>query len=151
MQYVKFYQGGNTMSKLYSSYLSMKKLDKDTILLFKSGIFYILLDNDARLVSSILNLKLTQLNSDIVKCGFPINSLDKYLNLLIKYKLNVKIVDLNSNTSYKPNEFIYDNNTDSLLLELSNLNVNNLSIKEAYSKLEDFNQKANNILNSKNK
>lgn len=139
------------MSKLYLSYLLMKKSDKDTILLFKSGIFYTLLDNDARLVSSILNLKLTQLNSDIVKCSFPINSLDKYLNLLIKYKLNVKIVDLNLNTAYKPNEFTYDNNTDSLLLELSHLNVNNLSIKEAYSKLEDFNQKANNILNSKNK
>lgn len=139
------------MSKLYRSYLLMKKSDKDTILLFKSGIFYTLLDNDARLVSSILNLKLTQLNSDIVKCSFPINSLDKYLNLLIKYKLNVKIVDLNLNTAYKPNEFTYDNNTDSLLLELSHLNVNNLSIKEAYSKLEDFNQKANNILNSKNK
>ena len=139
------------MSKLYRSYLLMKKSDKDTILLFKSGIFYTLLDNDARLVSSILNLKLTQLNSDIAKCSFPINSLDKYLNLLIKYKLNVKIVDLNLNTAYKPNEFTYDNNTDSLLLELSHLNVNNLSIKEAYSKLEDFNQKANNILNSKNK
>ncbi len=139
------------MSKLYRSYLLMKKSDKDTILLFKSGIFYTLLDNDARLVSSILNLKLTQLNSDIVKCSFPINSLDKYLNLLIKYKLNVKIVDLNLNTAYKSNEFTYDNNTDSLLLELSHLNVNNLSIKEAYSKLEDFNQKANNILNSKNK
>ena len=139
------------MSKLYRSYLLMKKSDKDTILLFKSGIFYTLLDNDARLVSSILNLKLTQLNSDIVKCSFPINSLDKYLNLLIKYKLNVKIVDLNLNTAYKPNEFTYDNNTDSLLLELSHLNVNNLSIKEAYSKLEDFNQKANNLLNSKNK
>ena len=139
------------MSKLYRSYLLMKKSDKDTILLFKSGIFYTLLDNDARLVSSILNLKLTQLNSDIVKCSFPINSLDKYLNLLIKYKLNVKIVDLNLNTDYKSNEFTYDNNTDSLLLELSHLNVNNLSIKEAYSKLEDFNQKANNILNSKNK
>lgn len=139
------------MSKLYRSYLLMKESDKDTILLFKSGIFYTLLDNDARLVSSILNLKLTQLNSDIVKCSFPINSLDKYLNLLIKYKLNVKIVDLNLNTAYKSNEFTYDNNTDSLLLELSHLNVNNLSIKEAYSKLEDFNQKANNILNSKNK
>ena len=93
------------MSKSYNSYLSMKKTDKDTILLFKSGIFYILLDNDARLVSSILNLKLTQLNSEIVKCGFPISSLDKYLHLLIKYSLNVKIIDINSNTVYTPNEF----------------------------------------------
>ena len=138
------------MSKLYNSYLSMKKLDKDTILLFKSGIFYVLLDNDARLVSSILNLKLTQLNSEVVKCGFPINSLDKYLNLLISYKLNVKIIDINSNISYRPHEFTYENNTDSLLTELSTLNVNDLSIKDAYSKLEYFNYKANDILKHKN-
>lgn len=138
------------MSKLYNSYLSMKKTDKDTILLFKSGIFYILLDNDARLVSSILNLKLTQLNSDVVKCGFPISSLDKYLHLLIKYNLNVKIIDINSNTVYTPNEFTYNSETDSLLLELSKLDVDNLSIKEVYSKLEDFNQKANKILNFRN-
>lgn len=138
------------MSKQYNSYLSMKKLDKDTILLFKSGIFYVLLDNDARLVSSILNLKLTQLNSEVVKCGFPINSLDKYLNLLISYKLNVKIIDINSNISYRPHEFTYENNTDSLLTELSTLNVNDLSIKDAYSKLEYFNYKANDILKHKN-
>ena len=127
----------------------MKKTDKDTILLFKSGIFYILLDNDARLVSSILNLKLTQLNSDVVKCGFPISSLDKYLHLLIKYSLNVKIIDINSNTVYTPNEFTYNSETDSLLLELIKLDVDNLSIKEAYSKLEDFNNKANKILEKK--
>lgn len=127
----------------------MKKTDKDTILLFKSGIFYILLDNDARLVSSILNLKLTQLNSDVVKCGFPISSLDKYLHLLIKYNLNVKIIDLSSNTVYNPDEFAYNSETDSLLLELSKLDVDNLSIKEAYSKLEDFNQQANKILEKK--
>ncbi len=137
------------MSKSYNSYLSMKKTDKDTILLFKSGIFYILLDNDARLVSSILNLKLTQLNSDVVKCGFPISSLDKYLHLLIKYSLNVKIIDINSNTVYTPNEFTYNSETDSLLLELIKLDVDNLSIKEAYSKLEDFNNKANKILEKK--
>lgn len=137
------------MSKSYNSYLSMKKTDKDTILLFKSGIFYILLDNDARLVSSILNLKLTQLNSDVVKCGFPISSLDKYLHLLIKYNLNVKIIDLSSNTVYNPDEFAYNSETDSLLLELSKLDVDNLSIKEAYSKLEDFNQQANKILEKK--
>lgn len=82
------------MSKLHNAYLSMKKSDKDTIILFKSGMFYILLENDARLVSSILNLKLTQLNQDIVKCNFHVNSLDKYLKLLNKHNLNVKIVNI---------------------------------------------------------
>ena len=82
------------MSKLHDAYLSMKKKDKNTIILFKSGMFYIALENDARLVSSILDLKLTQLNLDIVKCSFHINSLDKYLKLLIKNNLNIKIINI---------------------------------------------------------
>lgn len=81
------------MSKLHNAYLSIKKDDKDTIILFKSGMFYTLLENDARLVSSILNLKLTKLNLEVVKCSFPINSLDKYLGLLIKNNFNIKIVN----------------------------------------------------------
>lgn len=82
------------MSKLHNAYLSMKKKDKNTIILFKSGMFYVSLENDARLVSSILDLKLTSLNSEIVKCSFQINSLDKYLKLLIKNNLNIKIVNI---------------------------------------------------------
>lgn len=66
-----------------------------------------------------------------------------YFLILIKYNLNVKIIDLSSNTVYNPDEFSYNSETDSLLLELSQLNVDELSIKEAYSKLEDFNNKAN--------
>lgn len=85
------------MSKLHNAYISIKKSDKDTIILFKTGIFYVLLENDARLVSSILNLKLTQLNLDVVKCSFPINSLDKYLKLLTKNNFNVKIVNVLDN------------------------------------------------------
>lgn len=82
------------MSKLHNAYISIKKADKDSIILFKTGMFYSLLENDARLVSSILNLKLTQLNSEVVKCSFPINSLDKYLKLLNKNNFNVKIVNV---------------------------------------------------------
>lgn len=82
------------MSKLHNAYISMKKKDKSTIILFKSGMFYVLLENDARLVSSILNLKLTQLNLDVVKCSFHINSLDKYLKILTKNNLNVKIINI---------------------------------------------------------
>ena len=157
------------MSKLYHAYLSIKKLDSSTILLFKSGIFYILLENDARIVSSILNLKLSNLNQEVVKCSFHINSLEKYLPILVKNKLDIKIIDLenisinnkrnynrknninnnninNNNNLLSNTKSIYNANIYSLLLDLSKLDMSNLSFKDAYLKLDDFNKKANIIL-----
>lgn len=58
------------MSKLHDAYLSMKKKDKNTIILFKSGMFYVSLENDARLVSSILDLKLTRVKFRNCKMQF---------------------------------------------------------------------------------
>ncbi len=90
---LNFTNEGGRMSKFHNAYISMKKNDNSSIILFKSGMFYVLLENDARLVSSMLNLKLTKLNFDIVKCSFNINSLDKYLEIFIKNNLNIKIVN----------------------------------------------------------
>ena len=45
------------MSKLYKKYMSLKINDSSKVYLFKSGIFYIFLDDDARTMSPILNLK----------------------------------------------------------------------------------------------
>ena len=59
------------MSKLYNIYLQEKSKNKDNILLFKSGIFYISIDDDALKLSSLFHLKLTNLNDSIKKCGFP--------------------------------------------------------------------------------
>ena len=53
------------MSKLYNKYLSLKQLDASKFYLFKSGIFYIFLDDDAKIVSEKLGLKLTYLNENI--------------------------------------------------------------------------------------
>jgi DNA mismatch repair ATPase MutS len=138
------------MSKLYPAYLSIKKLDSSTILLFKSGMFYILLENDARIVSSILKLKLSNLNPEVVKCSFHVNSLDKYLPILVKNKLDIKIVDLcnikDNNIRLSNIKSGYNTNIYSLLLDLSKLDMSNMSVKDAYFKLDDFNKKANIIL-----
>ena len=66
------------MSKLYEKYKTLKQEKSSQILyLFRYGIFFIFLEDDARLVSQALGLKLGKLNDTVVKCGFPINSLDK--------------------------------------------------------------------------
>ena len=70
------------MSKLYKKYVLLKVQNSNNIYVFESGIFYLFIDEDAKLMSNILGLKLTNLNSFIVKCGFPVRSADKYFNLL---------------------------------------------------------------------
>lgn len=60
------------MSKLYEKYSQLKRLDSSKYYLFQSGIFYIFIDQDAIFMSSALNLKLTHLNNEILKCGFSV-------------------------------------------------------------------------------
>ena len=81
------------MSKLYEVYKKLKNDYSDTVYLFRSGIFYIALDADAIFLSNKINLKLTNLNPSIVKCGFPSASLDKYVTLFKSNNINFKIIE----------------------------------------------------------
>ena len=83
---------GGIMSKMYLKYLEKKK-DNNKYYLFKSGAFYIFLDEDAKNISKITTLCLTNLNKDVVKCGFPKNSLEKYLSIFDNLKLDIEIIE----------------------------------------------------------
>lgn len=94
------------MSKLYLEYLKRKNKNNDKYYLFKSGLFYIFIDEDARNISKITPLNITNLSNEIVKCGFPSNSLEKYLNIFKNLGLDVEIIneikkDTNENISKK--------------------------------------------------
>lgn len=67
------------MSKLYAKYISLKAKDSNQLYLFKSGIFYIFLDADAKKVARALNLKLTKFNDTIFKCRFSNFSISEVL------------------------------------------------------------------------
>lgn len=85
------------MSKMYEHYKVCKQTNPDKIILIKSGTFYVILDEDATLVNQLLGLKLTPLNDQIQKCGFPINSLTKYENLLKAHAISYIITNMNEN------------------------------------------------------
>ena len=51
------FKKGVFMSKLYLEYLKRKRTDDSKYYLFKSGLFYIFLDEDARNISKITPLK----------------------------------------------------------------------------------------------
>ncbi len=136
------------MSKLYDTYISLKaneETNNNTLYLFKAGLFFICIDQDARIASNILNLKLTNLNETIVKCGFPIQSLEKYSNLLKLSNYHFKIIDTTKKETFSISDYSIDTNINSLLAQIKNVNPESLSIKEAYSFIEEIKQKVSTI------
>ena len=133
------------MSKLYSIYLSEKENNEAKILLFKSGIFYLALDKDAIFLSNTFGFKLTNLNNNIKKCGFPCSSIDKYLKLFELHNLNVKLIEIDKNTSYSIQEYTESKIIKELLEHINNVNLDTLSISEAYKFIEDLKEKVNNL------
>lgn len=129
------------MSKLYDTYVYLKKNEDNsdkTLYLFKSGIFFIFLGDDAKIASQLLNLKITYLTEEIVKCGFPVNSLEKYTNLLKVTPYKIKIIDNTNNTTYTLNNYNTDKKLKSLLDTILSINTNSLSVKEAYEFIENI-------------
>ena len=110
-------------------YLKRKKEDNHKYYLFKSGMFYIFLDEDAKDISKVTVLKLINLNKDIVKCGFPENSLDKYLDVFKNLGFDVEIV----------NEYNVDNNiSNKIIKRIVNLDINALTPVKALNVLSEF-------------
>ena len=119
------------MSKLYKRYNELKATNDNQLYLFKSGMFFIFLDNDAKLVSNELNLKLTKLNDTIVKCGFP-----------IKFSI------IDENTSIVTSTSNYLNNIEivNMINKIKNVDINKTSPIQAFNILSNFKK----ILGDKN-
>ena len=135
------------MSKLVNCYKNLKSNDSSSLYLFKSGVFYIFLDEDAKIISNLLHLKLTNLNSEIQKCGFPANSLEKYLALLKLIPYEVKIIDNTDSVSYTPKQFSINKEIIDFLSDISILNVETLSVSQAFNFLSSIKEKASKLLN----
>lgn len=126
------------MSKLLKQYKDLKKKNSEKIYIFKVGIFYNILNEDARIVSNAIGLKLTDLGPDIIKCGFPIAKLEKYTQLLkskdLKFEIVPTLAPSNQNISY-----------DSIIKQIKNINLDNTTCKEAFDILYNIQQKLKNI------
>ena len=126
------------MSKLLKQYNDLKAKDKEKIYLFRVGIFYNILNEDARLVSKEIGLKLTDLSPEIIKCGFPVAKLEKYTNILKAHKINYEVVSnptpSNQNSSY-----------DKIIKKILDIDLNNTTFKEAFDLLYNIQQKLKNI------
>ena len=136
------------MSKLYDKYLNLKKDNSEIIYLFKSGIFYISLQDDAKFLSKRFGFKLTNFTDEVQKCGFPANSIEKYSNLFKNNNINFKIIDSKNNISYSPSEYKQNTKIEELLQYINDIDPDSLSIAEAYTFIEKIKTVTEKILNS---
>ena len=134
------------MSKLFNKYLELKQTqDEETYYLFKAGIFYIFISDDAKYMSNLLNLKLVNLNEDVVKCGFPSNNLTKYLNILSENNINFKIIDSTLNVVKSKETFLENENLLNQIIKIKNLNLEEITPKKAQDILFSFQDIIKNI------
>lgn len=126
------------MGKLYKQYKELKEKDKSKIYLFKSGIFYICLDEDANTLNEALNLKLTNFDGNVLKCGFPSNSLGNYLSKLDNCNISYKIIDNSFSNIESPKEYMNCLNVKEIISILKYTNMDDISPKEAYNILDNL-------------
>lgn len=144
-EYIQIQKGSITqMSKIYNKYIELKSesnYQENTLYLFKSGLFFIFIDKDAQIISPILNLKLGMLNDTIVKCGFPVQSLQKYLNLMKNTPYHIEIVSFENKTPISTNQYLYYENMKAIIDEILHTNVDTLSISQAFDFLYNIQSK----------
>ena len=73
-----------------------------SILIRKAGGFYHVFDDDAIIISYLMDYKITD-----GRCGFPINSIDKVINVLEDNKISYEIKDGNKKSYKKYNKYNY--------------------------------------------
>lgn len=126
------------MSKLYKSYEKLKEKDQQKIYIFKSGMFYICLEDDAKKISEIFGFKITKLNENIVKAGFPISRLDYYVEQLKNRKILFEIVDHDYSKIENYEDYINNNKLKRIIQNIEKIDLNNITFREAYDFLENM-------------
>ena len=107
--------------KLYDKYKMLKKVEVEKYYLFKSGNFYIFLDEDAKRIADVTTLKLSSFGN-IMKCGFPLQSLEKYLLIFKNIGIDVVMVE----------------NKDDIVKELEKIDLDKLSKDRLITIVERF-------------
>ena len=136
------------MSKLYDNFVKLKCSDKDKLYLFKSGIFFIALNEDATKLSEIFGFKITNLNDTVIKCGFPSKRIEYYSSLLDKMNIDFELIDSASKKIENHSEYICNLNFNSIIDKLVKIDFDNITCKEAFDILYDLSLKSREILNS---
>ena len=132
------------MSKILKQYKELKEKDASSIYIFRIGIFYNILNEDAKILNEKLSLKITWLRPEIIKCGFPISSLEKYTKKLDNLQLQYKVID---DLPQNSNIVDYSKNIEikKILKKISEIDMNNTTFQQAFNILLEIQNKLKNI------
>lgn len=128
------------MSKLLIQYNELKKEDSSCIYLFRIGIFYNILNEDAKFINENIGLKLTSLSPDITKCGFPISKIDKYKKILLEKNIKFKIID-NLPNNMTTTDYINNIEIKKILNTIIDIDMNNTTFQQAFNILLEIQKK----------
>ena len=112
------------MSKLYTKYTKLKEKNPDTVYLFKAGIFYLALGEDAIRLSVSLKLNLGKLNEEIEKVGFPVS--------LEALQIPFQFVDDTYGVIENYSDYSNNEKLKSMISKILSLDFDNLTFKEAF-------------------
>ena len=128
--------------------IKIKEDYENYLIMFKSGNFYISLNNDAFIMNNIFNYKIIVI-SNYIKIGFPINSLNKVSTKLDELKINYIIYDkaIIQKIKFAPNnykKFVKENNYLVYLNRISKINyllknnIKNSNMDKILNKIENI-------------
>ena len=120
------------MSLVYYNYLEQMSLYRNELYLFKSGIFYMALNEDANRLSDALSLKVTNITDKLYKCCFPVSKSDYYFKTLESLSINYKIIDPSQNVVLNYAEYKDNERFNGIITNLLKLDLNKTSFQDAY-------------------
>ena len=118
---------------MLEEYYKYKTNYNEFIIIIKSGNFYEVIDKDALIVNKLFGYKISKL-SDTIKCGFPITSIEKVVNILNEQYINYIIIENNNITINKS----FDKNSyNKFDLDINNIKYNFFRINKITKCLND--------------
>ncbi len=133
------------MSKLFKEYEKLKQKNPETLYLFKSGIFYIGLNEDADKLANLFQFKITHLNDTVTKCGFPVKKLEFYTNLLNRCSVKFAVIDPNACKPENNMDYWNDSKVKEIIQLIANLDMNSLSFEESFHILQNLKETTKNL------
>lgn len=134
---------------MIDSYIDLKVTYKNYLIILKTGVFYICINDDAFILNKLFSYKIREFNS-YKRIGFPINSLNKVLKRLERLNINYivydnKIITKVSFTNNSYNKYKIDINTyNSYLRRIKNINsilvdrINSNNLKDILNRIENI-------------
>ena len=105
-------------------------------------------------MSDLFNFKLTDLNKNIIKCGFPASRISYYSNLLSLKNINFQIIESIDEDNFYLSQ--YSNNSSSInnssfanlpiVEELLNINFDEITFKESFFILQKLQNDLKNLI-----